>query len=168
LPFGPAAISRNIGKQGCGLMLSLMASWGCAIAALLAALSTILRFRRDLRRQEQRLAECRAASEQLCLRVTELENRIAALDLQATAAPALRQRHSQHLLDRLESLADDDQLQDPAARAATLKPCFSDPFEAESPRLAIARLADQGNSAAEIARRLNRPLGEVELLLSLR
>ena len=41
-------------------------------------------------------------------------------------------------------------------------------FQNEKQSLAVARLHHQGHSAAEIARRMHLPIGEVELVLSLR
>jgi hypothetical protein len=44
----------------------------------------------------------------------------------------------------------------------------ADLFEADQRSSAIARLAEKGHSTAEISRRLGLPVGEIELLLSLR
>jgi DNA-binding NarL/FixJ family response regulator len=94
------------------------------------------------------------------------------LDLPATAsadAPPPR-----HTLAQLEALADSAALADPTALAAAAR--LSDLpggvednlFDSNRRSIDLARLADQGLSPAEIAHRLSLPLGEVELLLSLR
>jgi hypothetical protein len=78
-------------------------------------------------------------------------------------------------LARIEGLADPAALASQAALAdlAAQMPGMprgiaDDFFEADKKPLAIARLADRGYSPAEIADELGLPIGEVELLLSLR
>jgi hypothetical protein len=75
-------------------------------------------------------------------------------------------------LARLERLGEPSALEDPhalcnaAARLAG-ESAIPDPFEDEQTELALANLAAKGLSAQEIARRLNLPMGEVELRLNL-
>lgn len=78
-------------------------------------------------------------------------------------------------LAAIERLADPAALDDPDKLAEVAAQCPShasataaDPFHDNERTIAIARLADRGHSSVEIARRLGRPLGEVELLLGLR
>lgn len=84
-----------------------------------------------------------------------------------------------HSLARIESLADPAALADPNSLALaasslaspageSLPPIDPDLFDSNRRTLELARLADQGLSPTDIARRLGLPLGEVELLLSLR
>ncbi len=78
-------------------------------------------------------------------------------------------------LAALEDLADLASLANPDAlgQAADLLPKLpggvaGDLFDSERTALDIARLINQGLAAGEIARRLNLPIGEVELRLSMR
>ena len=78
-------------------------------------------------------------------------------------------------LAAIEGLADPAALADPdrLARVAAQMPPLpgglrSDLFDDNQHQVAIARLAEQGLSPTEIARRLRLPIGEVELLLNLR
>jgi hypothetical protein len=73
------------------------------------------------------------------------------------------------LLERLGepmALEDAHALGDAAARLAG-DSAIPDPFAGEQTELALSNLAAKGYSAQEIARRLNLPLGEVELRLNL-
>jgi hypothetical protein len=81
----------------------------------------------------------------------------------------------QGTLAQLQNLADPASLADPTALATAagylspLPGCTdSDLFAANRRLLELSRLADQGLSPAEISHLLSLPLGEVELLLSLR
>jgi DNA-binding NarL/FixJ family response regulator len=78
-------------------------------------------------------------------------------------------------LARIEGLADPAALAsaDALARVADAMPQLptdvaGDLFEADKKTSAIARLLEKGHSADEISRRLGLPIGEIELLLSLR
>jgi hypothetical protein len=78
-------------------------------------------------------------------------------------------------LARLQALADPAAIETPralAAAAAAMQAPSGDtaqnPFENDGPALEIARRADAGQSAAQIAQELGMPLGEVELRLGLR
>ena len=67
------------------------------------------------------------------------------------------------------ALADQRALEQAVARVVALPAGeFADLFAADQRCLAIARLHDAGECPSEIARRLNLPIGEVELLLGLR
>ena len=78
-------------------------------------------------------------------------------------------------LARIERLAEPAALENEnsLAQVATSLPRWgsggdADPFAGDEKTLAIAGLADQGNSPPQIASRLGLPLGEVEFLLNLR
>ena len=162
-------------------MLSLVASLAGVVSAVMAVIYTFMRSRHERRRYETLLAECRAANDRVAQRLAELEvhiqsasTRLHRLEVAAkngVCAPT----PIEDRLARLEALGDESQLHDAHALAnAAHSMCspdertWSDPFENEDQLLSIARLADQGHSAAEIARRLGKPVGEVELRLSLR
>lgn len=137
-----------------------------------------------LRRQQGRDRHPSMAAE---LRIGRLESQLAELAGRLSMVEgALNQREitparpapkppARSSLDRLESLADEDQLHSGEAlrvladAVVTDDATFpSDPFAGHQESIAIARLADRGYSAVEIASQLHKPLGEVELLLSLR
>jgi hypothetical protein len=72
----------------------------------------------------------------------------------------------------LERLGEPAALEDPhalceAADRVGSKPVLADPFAGEQTDLSLANLAAKGLASQEIARRLNLPLGEVELRLNL-
>jgi hypothetical protein len=97
------------------------------------------------------------------------------LEAMIARAEALTGVVPQDSLATLEELADRAALDNPDALgqvAAQLSPLpsefDSDLFATDQKTLQIARLWDQGQSAADIAHRLQLPLGEVELMLSLR
>jgi len=77
-------------------------------------------------------------------------------------------------LARIENLADPSALADATVLASTSASLANFPgieenlFDSNRRSIELARLADQGLSPADIAHRLSLPLGEVELLLSLR
>jgi DNA-binding NarL/FixJ family response regulator len=76
-------------------------------------------------------------------------------------------------LAAIESLGEPAALDDPQSLArvaaqVTTTGAGGDLFADNDRQVAIARLADQGLTPAEIARRLSLPIGEVELLLNLR
>jgi hypothetical protein len=71
-------------------------------------------------------------------------------------------------LAEVDALADSDRLAEVAAQLPPPADVAGDLFARDEPSLAIGTLAAQGQSAAEISRRLGLPLGEVELLLSAR
>ncbi len=107
-----------------------------------------------------------AALEALVTRAMQESQRLEAALALARAA------QQPDLLAQIESLADEPALAEPhfLARVAAQMPAVvaDDPFAGNERQLAIARLADQGLAASDIARRLSLPIGEVELLLSLR
>jgi hypothetical protein len=88
---------------------------------------------------------------------------------------AMRHADLRDSLATIEELAEADTLNNPAALSQAVAQVVPLPatfdrhvFAADCKSLQVARLCDQGQSAAEIAHRLQLPLGEVELLLSLR
>ena len=83
--------------------------------------------------------------------------------------------HPRGTLAAIESLGDPAALEDSQrlAQVAARMPVLpadlaADLFERDRQSLAVSRLADQGLSSESIAEHLHLPLGEVELLLSLR
>ena len=98
----------------------------------------------------------------------------ARLEAAIRRAETLDRRAPSDSLAVLERLGEPAALQNPhAIRSAaealpdTTSARFPDPFQDEQTELAIANLAAQGLPAADIARRLNLPLGEVEIRLNM-
>jgi hypothetical protein len=153
-------------------MLSLYASGLLIVAAIGAAL--YLRRRGWLTAPREQSAELEMVRRELgSLKRLLEEARVEANRLEAAISRASALRHpSECTLERIEHLADAGQIDDPGSLAAVASDLqtgrWIDPFAGEEPRLAIAHLADQGMATIEIARRLGRPIGEVEFLLNLR
>lgn len=151
-------------------MLPLAASLLLIGAGIAVANYVLLRKWADYRAST--LSRDRAALQEFILiarqeseRLEELIQRAAQLNLDSSRAP----------LAAIENLADPHLLDNPAAiaEAAARMPLVPrdiprDLFEQDHKALAIARLADQGQPPDEISRRLGLPLGEIELLLSVR
>jgi len=152
-------------------MLSLIASWILTLLAVAVAAYVVGRCRRNA----ERLAG------EVDRKLDELEALVAAARHQSqqllaavAAAKSLGPDAPRDLLQQIEQLADPTALDDPQAIAQVAAEVrlpagvADDLFAADEKTLAIARLADQGHSPAEIASALSLPIGEVELLLSLR
>jgi hypothetical protein len=155
-------------------MLSVTASLSCLCAIITIAIgwccarSILNRARRIHVELDEKIADLHALVEQS----REQSTQLAALLAQAQH---LKPHRPSSALTKIEALADPAALENAASMAHLVA-------ELPSPRtglpaglfadnrqsLAIARLADQGLSAAEIARRLGVPIGEIELRLSLR
>lgn len=148
-------------------MLSIVASLiAVGVATLVATSAVLRRWRCDLLQQ---LTELRS---ELHAAESELRSVKALLDSRRTPEPA-RQRRD--FLEQIEQLGDtaalaDDRAIERATREVAQLPAdvSADLFTADHKLLDITRLIDNGHSLAEIARRLRLPLGEVELLASLR
>lgn len=155
-------------------MLSVTASLSCLCAIVTIALgwccarSILNRARRINAELDEKLAELHDVVEQ----ARQQSAQLAALLAQAQHRKPHRPSNA---LTKIEALADPAALEDAASMShliAELPPprtglpvgLFADNRQS----LAIAHLADQGLSAAEIARRLGVPIGEIELRLSLR
>jgi heme exporter protein D len=101
----------------------------------------------------------------LLVELSEMARQITAqLDTRSAKLEALLQEADQKLaeLRKLSSESAAPPASSQAAAAATPSPAL-DPRHVE-----IYRLSDQGRSAQEIAQHLNRPRGEIELILHLR
>lgn len=153
--------------------------WVTGVAAVALAAWLLLRMRREHQRLQLLLQQYELASQRLSQQIEALSPlvqnaRRAAARLESTPTNAAAPHPTPECsLSKLEALTANGELPTlaqlgPHALQRHQAAHWPDPFENEEHRLAIARLADQGNSASEIAHRLNRPLGEVELLLSLR
>lgn len=155
-------------------MLSLTASLSClcAIVTIAAgwccARSILNRARRIHEELDEKLVELHALVEQ----ARQQSAQLAALLAQAQH---LKPHRPSSALTKIEALADPAAFEDassmshlvaelPLPRTGVPAGLFADNRQS----VAIARLADQGLSAAEIARRLGVPIGEIELRLSLR
>lgn len=159
-------------------MLAMDASGWWAVSALGIAAGVFVRLCFGRRRSGSPIDGRCAASQANEQQLAELNRLILEARQQADRLEALLARSSNqqaHSLDQLDALGQADRLDDPRALAdlaeqlGTHRPAaWEDPFRGEDQVLALARLADQGLSAEKIARRLNKPLGEVELMLSLR
>jgi DNA-binding NarL/FixJ family response regulator len=153
-------------------MLSLIASWVLTLVAVALAAYVVSRssqnahkLKGELDRELKELKTLIAAARQESQRLQAAIARANSLGLAARLST----------LAAIERLAEAAALDDPraivevAARTAQLPAGVAeDLFEADEKMLTIARLIDQGHSADDIARRLNLPIGEVELLSSLR
>ena len=146
-------------------MLSLFAS--LIVFSVSIALVTVWRLRRLVRVQADLCSELKTFIREAREESTRLESAI-------NAARSVCVISRPEALAKLEELADPAALSDPQALAQTaaqlppLPGITSDLFVANQKTVAIARLLEQGHAAPEIARRLSLPLGEIELLLSLR
>lgn len=148
-------------------MLPIVASLIAVCLATLAATSTILRrWRRDLSQQLTNLQTELNATHQ------ELRTLKAAIHKNQTSKP-IPLRHD--FLAQIEQLGDATALADESTIEQTAREIDQLPggisanlFTADHKLLDISRLIDNGHSLSDIARRLHIPLGEVELLASLR
>lgn len=148
-------------------MLSIVASLIAVCVATLVATNAVLRWwRRDLLQQ---LADLR---NELTATRHEMESLKALLDNSRTTSPVRQRRDFLEQIEQLgdsAALADDGAIEQVARDAAQLPTDIAaDLFTADHKLLDITRLIDNGHSLSEIARRLRLPLGEVELLSSLR
>lgn len=151
----------------------LVASLVCVIAALGVVVYLLLR------RQQNLESRCRDLSS----RLDELQSRMTAtrqaLGQLTTTTPATNhpanRRSAADPLGQIEQLADPalladrDALDETAGKIGGLPARFAaNLFDANEKSVAITRLIQHGHSLAEVSRRLSLPLGEVELLASLR
>lgn len=148
-------------------MLPIVASLIAVCLATLAATSTVLRrWRRDLIQQLTNLqTELNATRHELsALKATINTTRI---------QKPVPQHHD--FLEQIEQLGDltalaNENAIEQAVREINQSPSVisADLFTADHKLLDISRLIDNGHTLSDIARRLHIPLGEVELLASLR
>jgi hypothetical protein len=160
------------------MMLAMDASWWWACAAFGLAAGVVARLYWRSRSADRQIEQLNVASQQAAVQLEELNallqearRRLERLEAPPSSSPARRVP----FLAELEALGELRQLDDVNALGKSAEQLdrhgqarWIDPFAGEEQRRALARLADQGLSAGEIARRLERPLGEVELMLSLR
>jgi len=153
-------------------MLSLIASLIILLGAIVLAIG--MRMSRQARAANSDIAKIENKVAGLESLVDTARHESQRLEAAIAKAEALRTRNGDSLA-MLEALADPAALDDPQAmeRAAAdvmrlPADVASDIFTADEKTLKIARLIHQGHSLAEIARRLHLPLGEVELLMSMR
>ncbi len=142
------------------------------LALLSGALITaypILRWRLAAQQQQ---AQLQRQLDNLQTQLTALKQELAALK---NTPPATQPPINLDPLSQIEQLANphaltnSDSLESIVEQIAALPTGTpSDLFEADRKLLAISRLAAHGHPLPEIARRLSLPLGEVELLSSLR
>lgn len=159
-------------------MLAMDASGWWGVAAIVLAVGVFARLCFGRRRAGRPIDERCAAGQRNEQQIAELTRLIHEARQQADRLEALLERSSNqrvHSLDQLEALGQPGKLDDAGALAGVAQQlgtpgqaAWDDPFRGHDQWLALARLADQGLTAEKIARRLNKPLGEVELMLSLR
>jgi DNA-binding NarL/FixJ family response regulator len=152
-------------------MLSLIASSILMLATIALAIGA-WRHRQIDDKAKRELDGKRAELEALIASARQESQR---LEAAIAKAQSLGLAAGRDTLAAIEDLADPVALDDPralsqvAARIPQLPTGVAeDLFAADEKNLTIVRLLHQGHSAAEIARRLRMPIGEVELLLSLR
>lgn len=153
-------------------MLPITASLICVAAALLAAAYSMLRWRGVELLQRQFLLRLTTLQNQLNATRDELERLEAAI---AIKRPSATRSSPLDLLDQIEQLGESvspdnrTALKETADQVAKIpNGVAADLFAADRKLLAIVRLIEKGHSLPDISRRLNLPLGEVELLVSLR
>ena len=154
-------------------MLFINASLLCLLGGTIVALWLNVRRQRFLEQQHRQLSEHFSQLHRLLI-TTRHE-----LSLLTTAVqpqpPIAKWSSSDDALSHLEGLQDPASLADHRAielaanHIAQLPSGIpSDLFEADQKLLNISRLLDRGHSPSQIAHHLHLPLGEVELLTSLR
>jgi hypothetical protein len=139
---------------------SLVLSLG-ALAASACLFALTIRLHRQARQLGKSLAASQAALDAL----------LASTHRQSDQVEAAISRAQEIKTESRDILASIDELAE-LTDLATILPALStnapNLFNDNNTSLAVARLADQGHPPAYISKRLGLPLGEVELLLSLR
>jgi hypothetical protein len=151
------------------LAVSLLA----LISGALITAYPILRWRQAAeRRQTEHERQLQAQLDDLQTQLTVLTQQLASLRQQPTSASRFINPDSLTQIEQLsdpQALTDTQALQTVVEQLASLPTgVTSDLFEADRKILAISRLIEHGHPLPEVARRLSLPLGEVELLSSLR
>jgi DNA-binding NarL/FixJ family response regulator len=154
-------------------MALIVTSIGGIVVTLGVVTYLIVRMQRSLEIQQRELSRRLSQLHDLiCVTRQELQRLENTL---ATATIDVKHKSSVDPLEQIEQLADAVSLADSTALRAAAEQIATLPtgiaanlFTADHQNLAISRLLEKGHSLHEISRRLNIPIGEIELLTSMR